>query len=171
VPRACEAGNLADDVRHGHSTPSTAARGCEAAVRLDLAADPLPAVRLAGREGDVLQLVLRNLLDNAIKYSPRGAVRRGASPPDERDRPSHVTVRDDGRGHGQSRRTLGARLRAVLARQRHTRSPAAPASACISCSNSCARTAATVAGRTASGRRPRQRSFTVAACRWSEVQP
>ncbi|MBK8099647.1 MAG: HAMP domain-containing histidine kinase [Planctomycetes bacterium] len=84
-------GNLADDLRLAVTaiTPRAEAAG------VTIALAELPALT-ADRDADALQMVLRNLLDNAVKYSPRGStvhVQLRA----ERDVHA-VEIRDDGRG-------------------------------------------------------------------------
>ncbi len=68
-----EPGDLSADLRT--ALEAMTPRADATAVSLELAAD---AALFASRDAKALQLVLRNLLDNAIKFSPRGAVVRAS---------------------------------------------------------------------------------------------
>lgn len=84
-------GDLAADIREAIATlePRALAAGIE--VRADL---PDQASLL--RDPAAIQLVLRNLLDNAIKYSPAGSTVHVSLQQDARH--LHIAVRDGGRG-------------------------------------------------------------------------
>lgn len=86
-----EAGDLGEDV--GTAAAAMASRAEAAGITLQIdTAGPVPVVR----DPDAMQLVLRNLLDNAVKYSDRGATvdvalrREGDA--------AVLTVADQGRG-------------------------------------------------------------------------
>src|SRR5690606_5106588 len=84
-------GDLVADVET--AIAATPARALAAEVELVAA---LPACLPCRRDAAALQLVLRNLLDNAIKYSsPGGIVHVDLEP---RDGDAHIRVRDQGRG-------------------------------------------------------------------------
>lgn len=67
VQRPMQPGNIADDVRQAVTAMQT--RADAAGVRLQL--PPLPPITTL-RDAEAMQLVVRNLLDNAIKYSNPG---------------------------------------------------------------------------------------------------
>jgi len=88
---ALQIGDLAEDVRTAHA----AMQGRAAASGIELVAacrEPVPALR----DATSLQLVLRNLLDNAIKYSPTSSVVRTELRRDGHD--AVLEVRDVGIG-------------------------------------------------------------------------
>ena len=83
-------GDLAADVQRAVVTmqPRAEAAGIELATQL--AAVPLV------RDAEALQLVLHNLLDNAVKFSPRGSRVEVALHADDRD--AVLSIRDRGTG-------------------------------------------------------------------------
>jgi signal transduction histidine kinase len=84
-------GDLAGDVRA--AAAALEARALAAGITLEVEATrALPVAR----DADALQIVLRNLLDNAIKYSPEG--RRVRIATTRSDHEATVTVEDEGRG-------------------------------------------------------------------------
>tara|TARA_R110002072_G_scaffold25443_6_gene85202 strand:- start:157632 stop:158615 length:984 start_codon:yes stop_codon:yes gene_type:complete len=84
-------GNLADDVRQ--AVEAMQARAHAADVQLEVAApESLPAPR----DVAALQLVLRNLLDNAVKFSPPNATVHVTLAKNANE--AHIIVRDAGRG-------------------------------------------------------------------------
>jgi signal transduction histidine kinase len=90
-PMRPEAGDLATDVRE--AVTAMQARALAADVQLEVTTlEHLPA----RRDGTALQLVLRNLLDNAIKFSPAGATVRVAL--ETRNGQARIAVHDGGRG-------------------------------------------------------------------------
>ena len=86
-----QVGNLADDVRQ--AVAAMQARALAAEVHLQVVS---PATLQAPRDAAALQLVLRNLLDNAIKFSPpQTTVHVLLS---EQNGYANIVVRDAGRG-------------------------------------------------------------------------
>ena len=88
---ALTAGDLVADVRRAVDALRGRAEAGEVAVRVDA-----PATLPARRDEAALQLALRNLLDNAVKFSPPGSTVRVAVARDGGD--ATVVVRDAGRG-------------------------------------------------------------------------
>lgn len=84
-------GDLAEDVRQ--AVESMQARAMAAEVELQIEAPESLAVE---RDAAALQLVLRNLIDNAIKFSPAGTTVRVVAI--QTDQEVRVTVSDSGRG-------------------------------------------------------------------------
>ncbi len=84
-------GNLADDVRQ--AVEAMQARALAADVRLEV---DTPESLPAPRDVAALQLVLRNLLDNAVKFSPPNATVHISLA--KKASEAHIVVRDAGRG-------------------------------------------------------------------------
>lgn len=85
------AGDIADDVRT--AVDAVLPRAAAARVKIDSAiSDSVPAMR----DPEAVQLIVRNLLENAIKYSPPDSTveMHLDADPDE----ARITVRDRGRG-------------------------------------------------------------------------
>jgi signal transduction histidine kinase len=86
-----EPGDLAADVRAAVEAMHPRARAADVTLEAIVPAE-LPGVR----DGQALQLVLRNLLDNAVKYSPAGSAVQVSLT--EQAKEAHIAVRDRGRG-------------------------------------------------------------------------
>ena len=84
-------GNLADEVRQ--AVEAMQARALAAEVELQVNA---PDTVMIERDAAALQLVLRNLIDNAVKFSPSGTTVHVLAT--STDHEARVTVRDSGRG-------------------------------------------------------------------------
>lgn len=84
-------GNLCDDVRQAVEAMQARAHAAEVELQTDL-----PAELHAQRDAAALQLVLRNLLDNAIKFSPANTTVAVAA--EAHAGQARITVRDAGRG-------------------------------------------------------------------------
>ena len=84
-------GNLANDVRQ--AVEAMQARALAADVRLEV---DTPSDLIAPRDEAALQLVLRNLLDNAVKFSPPNKLVHISLL--EKDGTAIIAVRDQGRG-------------------------------------------------------------------------
>ena len=88
---APQAGDLAADVRTAVAAMSPRATAAEVTLQIDA-----PATLPCSRDPEAVQLVLRNLLDNAVKYSPAGSTVTIALV--AADDEAAIRVHDQGRG-------------------------------------------------------------------------
>lgn len=90
-PMHPQTADLTDDVREAVEAMQARAHADDITIQIDQTPD-----LVAPRDGAAMQLVLRNLLDNAIKFSPRGStVHVGLQRHGDEAR---ITIRDAGRG-------------------------------------------------------------------------
>lgn len=87
-----EPGDLRNDVQQAVEAMRARAQAADVVVRYEAPEAPLPA----RRDAAAWQLVLRNLLDNAIKFSPAGSEVRVTL--GQRQHDAVLQVADDGRG-------------------------------------------------------------------------